>query len=106
MRYSNHSTSSTMLFRPTIRQGQRMPICSSCNTRWVRRACGDLIKQRRGKGLGEEILADLAIGHLRFETIDRLSRWCHPEHAKPKVQDIAENLSLELLGFIVPRLFS
>jgi len=106
MRYSSRSTPSTMPFRPTIRPGQRMPIRPSCNERWVRRACDDLIKQRRGKILGEEILADLAIRHLRFETISRLSRWCHPEHAEPKVQDIAENLSLELLGFIVPRLWS
>lgn len=93
-----------MPFRPTIRPGQPTPIRPSCNKRWVRQACEDLIKQGRGKALGKEILVDLAIGHLRFETISRLSRWCHPEHAEPKVQDIAKDLSLELLGFIVPRL--
>ncbi len=43
-------------------------IRSECDLDHVRRLCGTLITQRRGKTLGEEILQDLDSGYINAET--------------------------------------
>jgi hypothetical protein len=62
-----------------------------------------LIEDRRGKMLGDEILAQIGSGDIQRETYDRLSRWAHPKRDEPNARPVAENLSCEFFGFVISR---
>jgi hypothetical protein len=79
------------------------PFTQRFNDRRVRDLCEQLISQRRGKMLGDEILAQLSTGALTGKTFARLCRWVHPRRQEPTAQPVAEQLSRLLYGRTFPR---
>jgi len=80
-----------------------MPTRRNYDLQRVNELCGMLIKDGRGKMLGDEIMAQVGSGYIQRETYDRLSRWAHPEREERDAQPVAENLSYELFGFVISR---
>jgi hypothetical protein len=87
---------------------KRMPIRRGCDRARVHELCQMLIESDdagpKGKMLGEEVRAQVDAGYIGRSTYERLSRWCHPEAAKPHVQPVAEAISYELFGFVITRM--
>jgi hypothetical protein len=83
--------------------GKTHPIRPRCDVALVRRLCGILIENRRGKTLADEILRDLDTGVISDGTYRRLSRWCNPARAEPDAQPIAKKISQELFGHVISR---
>ena len=79
-----------------------MQIKQGCNKQRVRGHCQDLIAFRRGKMLGDEVIAQLPSGEIKDRTVRRLGRWCHPRKPE-RVQSIARDISIELFGRVVSR---
>jgi hypothetical protein len=80
-----------------------IPIRRECDIWRTVKLCDILIDDRHGKMLGDEIKAQVGSRYIKRETYERLSRWVHPKRDEPKVQPVAENLSYELLGFMISR---
>lgn len=80
------------------------PIRKGCDQATVKRLCQILIENRRGKTLGEEILRDLSIGYINYNTYRRLSRWCNPARQEPDARPIAEAISRQLFGRVISRM--
>lgn len=78
-------------------------IRGECDHARVRNLSTRLIRRRRGKMLGDEILSQLASGSVSAKTYARLSRWCNPAHSEPFAQPIACDLSRELFGRVIAR---
>jgi hypothetical protein len=95
--------------RTTLASQSEVPVMShrirsGYNLAHVTELCCLLIKQRRGKMLGDEILRHLDFGYISDDTYRRLSRWCHPRRSEPRVQPIAAELSRELFGCVISRM--